>query len=907
MESTFSDMQNLRIVIFSEHWLSEQEKFMYPLNGFNLVSIFCRETTKRGGVCIYLHESLVGRQVTELMNFGVQETGEVAAVHIGELSMIIIGIYSSDYNQEGFLEVLYNLLSYCEGHFSDSKIIVAGDFNRCFIANKNDAQAILHVFSSFGLRQTIFEYTRCFGGSKSCMDNIFVNFHFDTYEVFAMVVSDHDAQIIQFKVNPGCHAEQKVVYKRYFDNDNLRTMIYYLTRETWSGVYNCLKVEVAFEAFFNTFMFHFQLSHPLVRHKYTESVNHSNLKWKTLEVQNMKQTLQLSYESYKQLPTAANKSIYNECKLVYNRMLTETKRAHNLEAIQNSDNKTKSLWSVINYETGKSLGRPHNVSSLNADLFNTYFIDSVENIIKELPILADITSNSSDLHNSSFSIFLKPVTPDDIRLIILRLKNKKTEDVYGLSSYFVKKCSQFLIEPLSYIVNLCLTEGTFPSLLKRAKVVPCFKSGDTQSAGSYRPVSILPTFSKIFELIIFDQIMGFLTLHNLISKNQYGFQKGLSTVDAVLQLVKVIYEAFEKKTECCTIFTDLSKAFDSISHQILLQKMQSYGLRGQCLRLVASYLEDRMQQVCYNGTLSTEAYIKRGVPQGSILGPLLFLIYINDLPHYMEKYHLTTILYADDASFTVTKQHGSDFNTPQQIVTYCNQWFTSNQLFLNTQKTVLLDFSLTNTTNNQIDSTKFLGIHLDSKLSFEKHINQLCKKLSSAVYAIRKITRYVGREAGIIAYYALFQSRLAYGLAVWGRAADCHLRKIFIIQKYAIRSITGSEYRAHCRPLFESLGIMSLYSLIVYSDIGQVCEEDCHIQHCDLHTYDTRGKSKLVVPQHRLSKTAPRAVKLFNLLPENIRTQDYRTLRSWLRGFLTENCLYGLEEFNLDLISKVNT
>lgn len=272
----------------------------------------------------------------------------------------------------------------------------------------------------------------------------------------------------------------------------------------------------------------------------------------------------------------------------------------------------------------------------------------------------------------------------------------------------------------------------------------------------------------------------------------------------------------------------------------------------------------------------------------------------------MGYYNLTTILYADDASFTVTGQNVDVPSLSHNIILHSKEWFSGSQLFLNTQKTSIFHFGLANSAKKQAGSIKFLGIHLDSKLSFEKHIEELCKQLSTAVYAVKKVSRQVGMEAAIIAYYALFHSRLTYGLTVYGRAADCHLKRIFVQQKFAIRGLSCSDYNEHCRPLFESLKIMSLYSLIVYNNVCQVRESNSYICHGDIHNYDTRGKLKLVLPQHRLTKTNPIALKQFNLLPESIRQQNITTFRYVLRGFLTENCLYSLGEFNAQLVCKLS-
>ena len=203
---------------------------------------------------------------------------------------------------------------------------------------------------------------------------------------------------------------------------------------------------------------------------------------------------------------------------------------------------------------------------------------------------------------------------------------------------------------LSQIFNSCIDEGTFPDLMKHSKVIPIFKSGCKKNPSNYRPISILPALSKIFERIMLDQMLNHFNLNDILHDRQFGFTKGRSTTDASARLVTQILEAWESSQDAVGIFCDLSKAFDCVDHDTLISKLRHYGIRGKSLELVRSYLSNRQQKVDVCGSTSSGTVVKMGVPQGSILGPFLFLAYINDLPFVLSDIS-DVILFADVLPF----------------------------------------------------------------------------------------------------------------------------------------------------------------------------------------------------------------------------------------------------------------
>ena len=282
--------------------------------------------------------------------------------------------------------------------------------------------------------------------------------------------------------------------------------------------------------------------------------------------------------------------------------------------------------------------------------------------------------------------FLRPVSPIEISNIIHNLKKKSSPNSNKLPTFLLVTARDLISIPLSKIINESFKSGVFPNSLKLAEVVPIFKSGSSHDKSNFRPISLLPVYSKIFEKCLAERLLNFLKLTSIISPQQFGFQKKKSTSDALLNFVEDIYESLNERENSLSIFVDLKKAFDLVDHKILLNKLEKYGIRGLPLTWFRNYLTDRYQCVKIGSSKSEFLPITLGVPQGSVIAPLAFILFINDLPNFSNL--CRSILFADDTTLTANDSDIIRLNLSinAELLNFKN-WTISNKLLLNTDKT----------------------------------------------------------------------------------------------------------------------------------------------------------------------------------------------------------------------------
>lgn len=423
------------------------------------------------------------------------------------------------------------------------------------------------------------------------------------------------------------------------------------------------------------------------------------------------------------------------------------------------------------------------------------------------------------------TIFLSAVDEEEIRRIVRQYKNKTSTDCNDIDMSTVKTVIEGVVKPLTHICNLSFQKGTFPDKMKTAKVIPLFKTGDRHHFTNYRPVSLLPQFSKILEKLFSDRLDKFIEKHNLLTDSQYGFRTERSTSLALMELIEEITNCIDNKKIAVGVFVDLKKAFDTIDHSILLGKLEKGGVRGVAWSWLSSYLSNRQQFVQIGDHKSDYMNITCGVPQGSILGPKLFILYINDICRVSQE--LKFVLFADDTNIFCSGENLQQ--TLETITTGINKlkvWFDKNKLSLNLSKTKIMLFGrhidcnveliIDNTKIEMVEEIKFLGVILDNKVCWKTHVAYVRAKLAKCSAILWKTKHILECKSLQTLYYSLFLPYLLYCVEVWGNNYKTTLQPICKIQKRAIRTIYKTGYRDHTNPLFIKSHMLKFMDLVKF-------------------------------------------------------------------------------------------
>lgn len=536
-----------------------------------------------------------------------------------------------------------------------------------------------------------------------------------------------------------------------------------------------------------------------------------------------------------------------------NKLLKKLKRQYESLEIKNAGQNKKKLWKVIKTITNTTNTKlsAHQLiansatPSQSVDAANSFFIS----IGKSLAEKAKQHNNNSlsytlppsplpELH--SFVLF--NTDEDEVDKIILTLRNDCATGIDKIPCTFIKKYKQHLIPPLTYLFNQCISKGIFPQALKKAVVHPIHKNGDKSFINNYRPIALLPSISKILERLIYNRLIKYIERKGLLATTQFGFRPNKSTDDAVHELTDYITRQLDSRNKCLVIFLDLAKAFDSVSIPILLEKLHRLGIRGIPHSLLKDYLTNRTQRVKIDGIVSKELTVEYGVPQGSIIGPLLFLIYINDLCLLPLQNNSQIISYADDTALLFSADNWNDtFSLAQAGFDSVTRWLRTNMLTLNTDKTKYMTFSynlLTQPSHDShaivahhcFDSTdidcvcpklsstntiKYLGIIIDRYLTFKAHIEALTTRVRKLIYVFKNLRYSAKGKLLKEVYLALCQSLLTYCISSWGGAHKTTILNLEIAQRAILKVSTFRPFRFPTAELLAECDVLSVRQLFI--------------------------------------------------------------------------------------------
>ena len=457
--------------------------------------------------------------------------------------------------------------------------------------------------------------------------------------------------------------------------------------------------------------------------------------------------------------------------------------------------------------------------------FNTFFTNIGSNLAKRITLQSGSFYDALPNSNCN-SMLLSKTDAKEILSIVKKFSNKSSLDCNDMSMSIIKEIIPFVVNPFTYICNLSFYSGDFPNAMKIAKVLPVHKNGAKNEFNNYRPISLLPQFSKILEKLFDLRMEKFVNKHNILHDCQFGFRAGRSPNMALLSLIENITTSLDDHKHAVGVFMDIKKTFHTIDHNILLKKINHYGLRGIVSKWICSYLENRSQYVQFNGMKSGLQNVTCGVPQGSILGPKLLLLYINDICNVSNI--LDFILYADDTN--VFYKH-ENIDMMCKIVSVeldkLSTWFALNKLALNISKTNFMIFSnhksmehsisIDGVNLQKVDSLKLLGVCIDHQITWKDHITYISNKLSKSIAIIYRASHVLDTNALYCLYNAIFKPHINYCIEVWGNTYKNNTNPVFILQKKVMRIVCHARSLDHTSKMFCQLDILKIYDLIDFN------------------------------------------------------------------------------------------
>ena len=533
-----------------------------------------------------------------------------------------------------------------------------------------------------------------------------------------------------------------------------------------------------------------------------------------------------------------------------------------------------------------------------AEKMNEYFVNVGQNLQDKIPPGRPFVKQSND-DETSFK--LHDVKYEDISKLLRAISPSKACGVDGLTARLIKACGEAIVAPLQHIFNISILTCTFPTIWKNARVTPLYKSGALNDPSNYRPVSVLPILSKILERLIHDQIYDYVTNAAILTSRQSGFRRKHSTGTCLIEFLDAVYNSMEEGSLSGVLFLDLRKAFDTVDHQVLICKLSEMNMSDTVLCWIDSYLSSRNQLAKVNGAESEYRKVNFGVPQGSILGPLLFVLYINSLPSVIDS---EVFLYADDTAILVK---GDNFETIKEKLLSelrnVSTWMIDHRLSLNVDKTKAMFFGTQNrlakineeslpfedTSVEIVDQFKYLGLILDCKLTFSKHVEYVCKKVYPKLRTLGRIRQYISTNLAIYMYKSLINPIFAFNDHVYDAMSKKDTAKLQVMQNNCLRTCLQCDRLTSRETLYTTTGVPKLESqrqlstaTTVYQGLNQ--NSTPFINNLFEKLVDTRGRvtrsvirDELIVPHCKL-ETCKKNIRvrgpvLYNTIPMEIREQ----------------------------------
>ena len=887
------------IIAMQEMWLPHATQLNLP--NYHTCQIKLRSKSNAnagGGVGILINKEL---DFIELDTPFISKIIETQTFYIKSLNLLISNVYIPlKLREMSHLEVfLLEIRSHCKT-YKPQQIVIGGDFNANYQEKSEYADLINTLFSENALLKISNNNTKFtnINGVLNCseLDAIYCNKTLSTYTLDTQI-SDHVGLAVDL---PAIEKPTvNTVLKRNFSSKNLWLLKKYFTAYDWTEVISCGDRSV-FKKFHKILKSGLDIICPKKESKVTATKRKH--RWMTLGLLVSRKTKLQEYKLFK----AGKHNRYKQYSRVYYKTIRKAKYLYLQDIISSKD--SKKIWSetlsVLGVNTANSARIQHLTINNEvitdkkgiADSFNDFFAKVGENLAKKTnPDGTHLTY--VDKPQTKFS--LQTITNEDLILIMRTVLNKKSSGFDEYSNYLIKQIYKSIEIPLVHVINCSISLKFVPVEWKTAKIKPLFKKGNPDDPSNYRPISLLSGFSKIVEKVVEKQLRKYLEDNNLITTSQFGFRQKYETTYAILKITNELYNNNEKDLISLAVFADLKKAFDTVNHEILLDKMQKLGIDNSWFK---SYLNNRDLITDFEGTLSDKVPLTVGVPQGSVLGPLMFLLYINDLPKVTSG---KIYLFADDTTILYSAKTTAELEqTVNRDLVMVNKWFLTNALTVHVDKTNYIIFnnnyaeSINITMNNKplekISETKFVGVMLDKDLNWNSHINHVGNKMNKGLYLLGTGKTYLPKKIKILLYNALIRSHFEYAVLAWGHKIN---KTLITKQKKALRLICSVSYNAHTMPLLDELELLTVedtYQYRIMSLAFRSTLEDIPAQISEDIPLYSNSRNTRSAPHFRTKHYKKKNLNFQEILPKT-----WNNFESFVKIERSDSFYYNLKQYFL--------
>ena len=894
MLNTSIKRKSIDIMILAETWLTSRNSNLINIAGYKFYGIN-RPHKKGGGIGILVNDQYKFKPRKDLEVHSDVMENCVLELETKHRNLLISSIYRAPNTNDKIFVQDYTSFVNRLNREKKCDCIIGLDHNLDFLKAETHRNTLSFIESTLdnNFIPTITKPTRITKSSATLIDNILLSTNLigrHNCGILCTDISDHLPCLVSLN-NVNCLKREPLkITTRSMNEQNIKKLKTALEKTNWDQIVVGNTIDEKFTAFHDTLLDQINTHCPEkeITIPYRKIIREPWIIPGLIKCTSKQQKL---YKTFLKTKTVEAETTYKDYRNTLNRIKRRTKIEHYKSQCINFRSNTKRLWQMINRICSKSNDKTNCIDCLKvgnieisdptgiSNEFANHFSSIGDKYSKKLKASKkSISEYINKIQPEKRNLFMSPCTPIELDKLIQKLPNKTSSGYDQISNVLLKKISDPILIIMSELCNESLNLGVFPTLMKHAEVVPLFKTGDRKLSTNYRPISLLITISKLLEKLVYKRTYNFLTANNSLYTSQYGFRSKHSCENAVTELVSEIVKNQSRQKHTIAIFLDLSKAFDTLQHNVLYKKLEKYGIRGVCLKWFESYLSGRSLNVkCVPSSTgkierSETFQINVGTPQGSCLGPLLFLIFCNDLHIHLEL--CSSILFADDT--TIYKSH-SNLNflkwSIEEDLKIVSDWLRANKLTLNLSKTVFMLFPKSNkpvVCQLSIDDvrivetkvTKFLGVWIDNRLKWETHYTKLIIKLKQGMGLLRKGRNFLDTSSLRILYFAQFHSHLNYCLSCWGNMlSKQNLNKLQNIQNDCIKIINNNQTTTD---MYKKHGILTISQLLrlenckmMYKakqnllpvNVVKAIETDHHGKSLKKsHRYCTRQKSNLNTP-----------------------------------------------------------